>query len=696
MTVKKKSQEIIALREEIKKHNHAYYDNDSPLISDAAYDALVKNLKKLEAEYNQDDLFSVSPLDKIGGEVSEKFSKITHKTPMLSLDNAFSQADVDDFIKRVRKFLGLASETLLQITAEPKIDGLSCSLTYEKGILTKAATRGDGHIGEDVTANIKTIRDIPHILQGDKIPEYIEIRGEIYIKTDDFLAMNAEFAKIRSKQFANPRNAAAGSLRQLNSNITAKRPLTFFAYSVGTISEQVFTTQSDMMAWLNGAGFKTNTHFTVTDDISGLLNFYQKIQDNRSTLGYDIDGIVYKVNRLDYQQRLGFVTKYPRWAIAHKFSAEQGTTILTDITIQVGRTGALTPVAKLDAINIGGVVVTNATLHNADEIARKDIRIGDTVVIQRAGDVIPQIVSVVMDKRPASSEKFIFPKECPICYSPAMASGDDIVIRCTGGLHCSAQTVERLIHFVSKKAYDIDGLGEKQIQFFYEKGLIKTPADIFTLEARDKNSVTKIKNCDGFGDKSTQKLFEAIQAKTTIPLDRFIFALGIRYVGETIAKGVARTYKTFDNFYDIALKATHEISQKNLLATPYLEQLSDIGGTQMRVAALSLCNFLSDTYNIDILNALLNYVTPLPADAQSKDSTISGKIVVFTGSLSLFTRQEAKATAESLGAKVTNTISKKTDYLIAGEDAGSKAQKAQEVGVTILNEQEWLDMIGAV
>lgn len=691
MNVKNLSQEIMTLRQEIAKHNRAYYDDDNPIISDADYDKLVQRLKALEVNNNQPDLFS--PINQIGSGVAEKFSKITHKVPMLSLDNAFSQADVDDFIKRVRKFLGLEIDNVLEVTAEPKIDGLSCSITYEKGILSKAATRGDGLVGEDVTENIKTIKNIPYFLKGSKIPDFVEIRGEIYISTADFLAMNAEFSVIGSKQFANPRNAAAGSLRQLNSNITASRPLQFFAYSIGNISESFCYTQDEIMKWLADIGFSTNPYFSVKHDTKGLLEFYHSIQEKRSILGYDIDGVVYKINRLDYQQRLGFVTKYPRWAIAHKFSAEQGITILQDIDIQVGRTGALTPVARLEPINIGGVVVTNATLHNATEIARKDIRIGDTVIIQRAGDVIPQIVSVVLDKRPNDSKPFIFPENCPICHSPAVARGDDVVIRCTGGLHCSAQIIERLIHFVSKKAFDIDGLGEKQIQFFYDKGLVKTPADIFTLEIRDKNSVTKIKNFDGFGDKSTQKLFDAIRDKTNISLERFIFSLGIRYVGESIAKGLARTYKTWDNFFEIALKATYERQQANLLATPFLEQLSDIQGTQMRVAALSLCDFLADNHNLNIVNELLVYVKPLATEEQKQDSPIAGKTIVFTGSLSLFTRQEAKATAESLGAKVTNSITGKTDYLVMGQDAGSKEQKALQLGITILNEQEWLDLI---
>lgn len=685
-----RQKEIKKLYLEIETHNKAYYDDDNPIISDAEYDKLIQRLRSLEGD-DSPDLFS--PLNKVEGTVSKKFNKIIHASPMLSLDNAFNTGDVQDFIKRVRKFLGLEANDTLEITAEPKIDGLSCSLTYEKGILTKASTRGDGRVGEDVTANIRTIKNIPQKLSGNIIPDTIEVRGEIYMRTDDFIKMNEEFSKIGSKQFANPRNAAAGSLRQLNSSVTANRPLKFFAYSIGTISSREWNTHQETLEWLSKAGFETNPEFTVTKTVDELIGFYNTLQEKRAHLGYDIDGIVYKVNRLDYQERLGFVSKYPRWAIAHKFSAEQAITTIQDIIIQVGRTGALTPVAKLEPVNVGGAIVSNATLHNQEEINRKDVRIGDTVTIQRAGDVIPQIVNVLLEKRPKDSVPFIFPDTCPICNSPALAHGDDVVIRCVGGLQCPAQITERLIHFVSKKAFDIDGLGEKQIKFFYDKGLIQAPADIFTLEERDKNSIMKIKNFDGFGDKSTQKLFEAIQTKRTIGLDRFIFALGIRYVGETIARGLAYSYKNWDNLYDLIQKAVTEFNQDNLLATPHIEQLSDVQGTNMRIAAQSLCAFFSDPLNVKIVNDLLQYVNPTPLEEKNTNSPISGKTVVFTGSLSLFTRQEAKAKAESLGAKVTSSITKKTDYLVAGSDAGSKASKAQELGVQTLNEQEWLEMI---
>ena len=677
--------DIAKLRAEIETHNKAYYNDDAPLISDADYDALVLRLKELENNYIP-DLFS--PLHTVGAEPAEGFAKITHGKPMLSLDNAFTVSDVDDFIKRVRKFLGLDADEALDITAEPKIDGLSCSLIYHHGILTKAATRGNGAVGEDVTDNIKTIADIPQKLLSDNIPEHIEIRGEIYIAHKDFEAMNANATQMGGKIFANPRNAAAGSLRQLNPRITASRPLKFFAYSWGECSALPESTQSGMMGWLKSQNFSVNPEFALCKNTTELMALYHRLAEKRAFLGYDIDGVVYKVNRLDYQDRLGFVSRHPRWAIAHKFSAEQAVTRLNAIDIQVGRTGSLTPVAKLEPVTVGGVRVSNATLHNAEEIKRKDVRIGDTVIIQRAGDVIPQIVSVLLDKRPVDSVEFIFPTHCPVCGSIALQSGDDVVTRCTGGLNCKAQACERLKHFVSKQAFDIDGLGEKQIEFFWEKGLITCPSDIFTLEEGDKQSLNKIKNYDGFGDKSVQKLFDNIRAKRNVPLDRFIFALGIRYVGETISRSLARTYKEWTVLYNLIQKTIHEQYGASFA------ELSDIGGVQMSVAARALCTFFEDDRNIQMVNDLLHYVTPYPLAEQQNTHPISGKNVIFTGSLQKFTRAEAKAKAESLGAKVVASISKKTDYVIVGEDAGSKLTKAQELGLTILNEEEWLEMVG--
>ena len=464
-----------------------------------------------------------------------------------------------------------------------------------------------------------------------------------------------------AENFCNPRNAAAGSLRQLNSKITASRPLKFFAYAWGAASKVPYEKQSDMMAWLSDIGFSVNPEYKVCKTIDALIGFYNNINEARASLGYDIDGIVYKVNDLALQERLGFVSRHPRWAIAHKFAAEQATTILRDIEIQVGRTGALTPVAKLEPITVGGVVVSNATLHNSDEIERKDVRIGDTVVIQRAGDVIPQIVSVVLDKRSGDAVKFEFPKTCPVCGSDAIKQGDDVVVRCTGGMQCDAQVTERLKHFVSKKAFDIDGFGEKQIEIFWEKGLVKRPADIFTLEERDQNSFQKIKNFEGFGEKSVTKLFTAIQGKRNIELDRFIFALGIRYVGETISRGMARKYGNWETLYALIQKV---IADKYI--GPSFAELSDVGGTQMAVAAKALCGFFEEEDNDKLVQDLLEYVTPTALEAQDNDSAVAGKSVVFTGSLTKFTRAEAKAKAEQLGAKVVGTVSKKTDYLVAG------------------------------
>lgn len=676
------------LRQEIEKHNKAYYQDDAPLISDADYDSLMKELKTLESEQVEPDLFAnLSPTQTVGVKPADGFSKITHLKPMLSLDNAFNEGDIDDFLARIKRFLGLETRDVVVMTAEPKIDGLSCSITYEKGILTKASTRGDGFIGEDVTENIKTISEIPQVLLGENIPNIIEIRGEIYIAHVDFEKMNLQAQKMGGKVFANPRNAAAGSLRQLNPLITAQRPLKFFAYTWGETTHLPNPTQAQMMEWLGKAGFQTNAEFTLCHNKKEMLDFYKNIEEKRSSLGYDIDGIVYKVNDILLQERLGFVSRHPRWAIAHKFSAEKAITQLEQIDIQVGRTGALTPVAKLTPVTVGGVVVSNATLHNQEEIIRKDVRIGDMVVIERAGDVIPRVVEVLKDKRLADSVAYEFPKQCPVCGSPALASGDDVVVRCTGGLKCDAQRVERLKHFVSKSAYDIDGLGEKQIEIFWQKGLIKTPVDIFLLEEKDKKSLVKIKNFDGFGDKSVQKLFDAINVKRSIGLDRFIFALGIRYVGETISKSLARTHKDWESLYELIKKVI-----KEPLGT-YFAELSDVDGTQMVIATRSLCDFFADEYNDTMVRELLNYVTPVALAGQKTDSKIAGKSVIFTGSLTKFTRLEAKEKAEQLGAKIVSSVSKKTDYVIAGSDAGSKLEKAQSLGVKILSEEEWLEMI---
>ncbi|MEM6603110.1 MAG: NAD-dependent DNA ligase LigA [Pseudomonadota bacterium] len=677
--------EISELKEKIKKYNKAYYQDDTPLVDDAEYDILLRRLQTLEGA-SEDGIDPDSPTQNVGSEPAEGFQKITHGRPMLSLDNGFDRGDIEDFIKRIKKFLNYDPLKRLELTAEPKIDGLSCSITYEKGKLVKAATRGNGTIGEDVTDNIRTISDIPQQFRGETLPDLIEIRGEVYITHADFAKMNAQAEQMGGKIFANPRNAAAGSLRQLNSQITASRPLRFFAYAWGAASDIPFSTQSAMMGWLKEVGFVVNPEFQICADAKDLLHFYESISERRAQLGYDIDGVVYKVNDLGLQERLGYVSRHPRWAIAHKFAAEQATTLIKDIQIQVGRTGALTPVAKLEPVTVGGVVVSNATLHNSEEIKRKDVRIGDTVIIQRAGDVIPQILAVVLDKRPEDSEAYLFPETCPVCGSPAERSGDDIVTRCTGGMKCDAQITERLKHFVSKKAFDIDGLGEKQIELFWEKGLVKTPADIFTLQARDQKNIHKIKNFEGFGEKSTRKLFDAIDKKRIIDLDRFIFALGIRYVGETISRGLARQYGSWEKIYDLIQKVIAENYHG-----PAFAELSDIGGTQMAVAARALCAFFADKENDQHVKDILQHVTTRPLEAQDFASPIAGKSVVFTGSLQKLTRAEAKYKAEQLGARVTGTVTKKTDYVIAGADAGSKLDKARSLGVEVLTEEEWLE-----
>jgi DNA ligase (NAD+) len=604
---------------------------------------------------------------------------------MLSLGNLFADEELFEFVARVKRFLGTSEE--IAFTAEPKIDGLSCSLRYEGGVLVSAATRGDGAVGEDVTANARTIAEIPRKLAG--APAILEVRGEIYMGKEDFAALNARQAELSEKVFANPRNAAAGSLRQLDPKITARRPLKFFAYAWGEISERPATTQMDMLEAFRGFAFTVNPLTILCESAEQMLEHFRRIEGARATLGYDIDGVVYKVNRLDLQARLGFVARAPRWAMAHKFPAEKATTELLDIEIQVGRTGALTPVARLKPVTVGGVVVANATLHNEDEIKRKDIRIGDTVIVQRAGDVIPQIVSVVHHAEGATPYKF--PEVCPVCGSAALREIDpktgepDAVRRCTGGLVCAAQAVEKLRHFCSRNAFDIEGLGDKQIAFFFDKGLIRTPADIFTLEARDRESLTKIDNYEGFGKVSTRKLFAAIAARRTVALNRFIYALGIRHVGETNAIRFARAYEKFEAFRAVARLAA--------AGTPEREQLNAIDGIG-DVVAEAVADFFIEPHNETALDALLAEVTPTPMPAVKSESPVAGKTIVFTGSLEKMTRDEAKALAERLGAKVSGSISKKTDLLVAGADAGSKLAKARELGVETLDEEGWLRLAG--
>jgi DNA ligase (NAD+) len=682
--------ELKRLAAEIATHDRRYYQEDAPTVSDAEYDALRQRNAAIEERF-PDLIRPDSPSRRVGAAPAVKFAKVRHAVPMLSLGNVFEDEDVVDFANRIRRFLGLAGDEPLAFTAEPKIDGLSCSLRYEGGLLVNAATRGDGFEGEDVTANVRTIAEVPDKLHGRRIPAVCEVRGEVYMSHADFFALNERQAAAGKPVFANPRNSAAGSLRQLDPAITAERPLKFFAYAWGEMSEMPEDTQSAMVHWLGACGFTINPLMKVTHSIEEMLAVYRDIEMRRATLGYDIDGVVYKVDRLDLQERLGFVSRSPRWATAHKFPAEQATTILHGIDIQVGRTGSLTPVARLEPVTVGGVVVTNATLHNEDEIARKDVRIGDTVRIQRAGDVIPQVLGVVLEKRPRHAETYEFPKVCPVCGSHAVrevnprSGKEDVVRRCTGGLICRAQVVERLKHFASRLAFDIEGLGDKQIELFFERGWIKEPADIFTLARRNRS--IKLEEEEGFGELSVRNLFAAIEARRSVPLNRLIFALGIRHVGETNAKLLARHYGSIEALRSgvAAAAAGHESE-----AYQELNAVEGIGD----VVADAIVEFFKEPHNREALDRLLEEVTVAPMEETRRDSPVAGKTVVFTGSLEQMTRDEAKAMAERLGTKVAASVSKKTDYVVAGPGAGSKLDKAREAGVAVLTEDEWLTLIG--
>jgi DNA ligase (NAD+) len=679
--------EYLRLGEEIAHHDALYYREDAPKISDAEYDALRRRYDALEKDHPQ-FVSEKSLSQRVGAAPSEKFAKVRHKVPMLSLGNVFTDAEVEEFVARVRRFLGLIADAPPAVTAEPKIDGLSCSLRYEHGTLIQAATRGDGYEGEDVTANVKTIAEIPHRLK-DKPPEILEVRGEVYMTRADFVALNARQAEAGKPLFANPRNSAAGSLRQLDPAITAARPLHFFAYTWGEVSHLPAKTQMGMMRKFKDYGLPVNKLMVLCHSVEELLRHYHEIEAQRASLGYDIDGVVYKVDDLALQDRLGFVSRALRWAVAHKFPAEQATTILRGIEIQVGRTGALTPVARLDPVTIGGVVVSNATLHNEDEIKRKDIRIGDTVRLQRAGDVIPQIIGVVEDK-PRGKKEYKFPDKCPVCHSAAVREIDPntgregVVRRCTGGLICKAQAKERLKHFVSRLAFNIEGLGDKQIEQFYDDGLITKPHDIFTLAARDAQADTKLADREGYGETSVNKLFAAIEARREIPLDRFIFALGIRHVGETNARRLARHFGTFE-----ALRETARGASEGSEDRVEIDNIEGLGGVVAEVVA----DFFTERHNEDELDALLKYVTAVPMEAVAATSPVAGKTVVFTGSLERLTRDEAKAQAERLGAKVASSVSKKTDLLIAGPGAGSKLAKAKELGIETIDEEAWLMLV---
>ena len=692
LTSAQAAEELNALASEMAGHDVAYYQNDDPDISDANYDALRLRNQAIEERF-PDLKRADSPSDKVGVTPESGFGKIQHSVPMLSLGNAFNVQDLEDFDTRIRRFLSLDEAETIAYTSEPKIDGLSASLRYEKGVFVKGATRGDGQVGEDITENLKTLKDIPLTLPAG-VPDIVEIRGEVYMAHEDFEILNRQQTKKGRKPFANPRNAAAGSLRQLDARITADRPLMFFAYTWGEMSDMPSDTQSGMITCFDKWGFTVNPDFKVFKDVAALNNHWRDIEERRSLLGYDIDGMVYKIDRLDWQSRLGFVSRAPRWAIAHKFPAEKAITKLLDIDIQVGRTGALTPVAKLKKVTVGGVEVSNATLHNAHEIKRLDVRLNDFVVVQRAGDVIPQIVEVLIGKREGEPQEYQFPDNCPACGAQAFheirADGEqDAVKRCSGGLSCPAQAKERLKHFVSRSALDIDGLGDKQIDEFWAYDLLRTPVDIFNLyqkadEAPDIWLYTSGKNKGQLKDSLT-KLFMAIEKAKKPDLDCFLFALGIRHVGETTARLLARRYKTLEGFRDaiFSMCEGHEASKEELAS------IDGVGNTMVE----SLITFFSEPHNLDIINGLINVgVAPVSLPEAENNTPISGKIVVFTGTLIRMTRAEAKARAEMMGAKVSGSVSEKTDILVAGESAGSKLKKAEELGIEILTEDEWLEI----
>ena len=692
LTPSQAAAELQRLAEVIARHDAAYYQNDAPEIPDADYDALRRRNEAIEAAF-PDLVRDDSPSKSVGAAPSEGFGKVPHKVPMLSLSNAFSSEDMAEFLARIQRFLGLDADSEIILTAEPKIDGLSLSLRYENGDLVQAATRGDGQTGEDVTANVRTIGEIPQRIDEEDFPAVFEVRGEVFISHEDFQALNESQEKAGAKTFANPRNAAAGSLRQLDPAITASRPLRFFAYSWGEADNLPAIAQLGVMAAFRRWGFPVNPNLYFCETLEEADTAYRELEAGRAGLGYDIDGVVYKVNRLDLQERLGFVSRSPRWAIARKFPAEQAVTVIEDIDIQVGRTGSLTPVARLKPVTVGGVVVSNATLHNEDEIARKDVRVGDTVVVQRAGDVIPQVVRVEKDKRPSDSEPYSFPDTCPVCNSHAVrevnerTGKEDAARRCTGGLICPAQIAERLKHFVSRNAFDIDGLGAKQIEAFFADGLVKQPADIFTLAARDRDSLKKLKDREGWGEKSVANLFEAIDARRRIDLDRFIYALGIRHIGETTARLLARTYGTWERFEQVCTEAKDHESE----AWQDLMAIDGIG----EAVADALVAFFDEDHNRNALSDLLNEVEPQELAAQELSSPVAGQTLVFTGKLELMSRSEAKARAEGLGAKVSGSVSSKTDLVIAGPGAGSKRKKAEELGVKVVSEDEWLALIRA-
>lgn len=692
------AEELVALAAAIRRHDDLYYRQDAPEISDADYDALRRRNETLETAFPE-LVRADSPSQRVGIAPAAGFSKVRHRVPMLSLQNAFADQDVEDFVARVRRFLSLQPTDPLSVVAEPKIDGLSISLRYERGRFRQGATRGDGTEGEDVTNNLRTLRDLPERLCGE-VPDVLEVRGEVYMTKRDFAALNARQEAAGGKLFANPRNAAAGSLRQLDSKITEQRPLRFFAYAWGEVSRPIAATHWESLQRLKGWGFAINPLAARCRSAAEALEVYRKVEAERGTLDYDIDGVVYKVDDLSFQERLGFVSRAPRWAIAHKFPAEQAQTLLEEIVVQVGRTGALTPVAHLKPVTVGGVVVARATLHNPDEIARLDVRVGDSVTVQRAGDVIPQILGPILDKRPEDAEPYRFPDVCPCALAtPVVHEDGAVVARCSGELACPFQQVERLIHFVSRDAFDIEGLGDKQVRSFFERELIHTPADIFDLAESDKKSLTPIRKLEGWGEKSADNLFTAIEARRRIPLERFIYALGIRQVGQATAKLLARSYGTLVVWQDAMLAAAGERqaapdAKKPDLVGEHYAELCNIHSIGTSVAD-EICSFFAEPHNLEVVRQLeVRLSVEAAAQPETADSPVAGKTVVFTGTLATMSRGEAKASAESRGAKVAGSVSKRTDYVVVGADAGSKATKAQELGLTILSEEDWLTLIG--
>ncbi len=679
-------EELTRLADEIAAHDIRYHQEDSPAISDADYDAMKRRNGEIEARFPH-LMRENSPSLRVGAARAEQFSAVEHGVPMLSLDNAFSDEDALEFDARVRRFLRLEE---VAYTAEPKIDGLSASLRYENGVLVQGATRGDGRIGEDVTENLRTIKEIPRRLSGAGWPDVIEVRGEVYLGHQEFAALNAAAEAAGQKTYANPRNAAAGSLRQVDPSITRGRPLRFFAYAWGHYSQPFADTQWKALGLLKEWGFQTTPESQCVSGPEGLMAAYRAMETMRPELGYDIDGVVYKVDRLDWQQRLGFVTRTPRWATARKFPAQQARTELEAIDIQVGRTGALTPVARLKPVTVGGVVVTNATLHNADEIARLDVRVGDTVILQRAGDVIPQILSVVPEERPKNAVSYEYPHECPcplktpVVRETTAGGAETVVRRCSGEFACPFQKLAHLRHFVSRRAFDIEGLGEKHLVAFTERGWIASPADIFRLA--DKRA--ELLDTERYGETSVRNLLENIEARRRIALDRFIYGLGIRHIGETTATVMARGYGSVDTF----LEAMDKVADRDPEAVEDLDAMDQIGAAVIEAAAA----FFAEDHNRAMVLDLKGQLDVQEAEKPKTDTAVAGKTVVFTGALEKMTRDEAKAQAERLGAKVSGSVSKKTDLVVAGPGAGSKLKTATELGIQVLSEDDWLALVDAI